>query len=41
LIINGLVLVFASIYMPQGIAGALGKLRNNVGRTFGFFRGGK
>ncbi|HIJ80951.1 MAG TPA: branched-chain amino acid ABC transporter permease [Desulfuromonadales bacterium] len=28
LIINGLVLVFASIYLPQGIAGALGRLRN-------------
>lgn len=27
LIINGLVLVFASIYLPQGIAGALGRLK--------------
>lgn len=33
LIINGLVLVFASIYLPQGIAGALGKLKNAAGRT--------
>ena len=33
LIINGLVLVFASIYLPQGIAGALGKLENAAGRT--------
>jgi branched-chain amino acid transport system permease protein len=27
LIINGLVLVFASIYLPQGLAGALGRLK--------------
>ena len=27
LIINGLVLVFASIYLPQGVAGTLGRLR--------------
>lgn len=33
LIINGLVLVFASIYLPKGIAGALGRLRNFTVRS--------
>jgi branched-chain amino acid transport system permease protein len=41
LIINGLVLVFASIYMPQGIAGTLGNLRNFTARKFGFVRSEK
>jgi branched-chain amino acid transport system permease protein len=41
LIINGLVLVFASIYMPQGIAGALGRIRNFTSRTCGFERSEK
>ena len=41
LIINGLVLVFASIYMPQGIAGALVNLRNFAARTLGFVRSEK
>lgn len=41
LIINGLVLVFASIYMPQGIAGALGHLRNLTARKLGFVRSEK
>ena len=33
LIINGLVLVFASIYMPKGIAGAVGNVRKFTART--------
>lgn len=33
LIINGLVLVFASIYLPRGIAGALGRLKNFTSRS--------
>lgn len=41
LIINGLVLVFSSIYMPQGIAGALGHLRSFTARTLGFVRSEK
>ena len=41
LIINGLVLVFASIYMPKGIAGAIGNLRNVTARTMGFGRSEK
>jgi len=41
LIINGLVLVFASIYMPQGIAGAFGKLRTTAARKLGFTRSEK
>ncbi len=41
LIINGLVLVFASIYMPQGIAGALGNIRNFTARKLGFGGGEK
>lgn len=41
LIINGLVLVFASIYMPQGIAGAFGKLRTAAARKMGFVRSEK
>jgi branched-chain amino acid transport system permease protein len=36
LIINGLVLVFASIYLPQGIAGALAQLRDAASRRMGF-----
>jgi branched-chain amino acid transport system permease protein len=40
LIINGLVLVFASIYMPQGIAGVLGRFRNVSARMLGFGRSG-
>lgn len=35
LIINGLVLVFASIYLPRGIAGALESLGNMFARRFG------
>jgi branched-chain amino acid transport system permease protein len=41
LIINGIVLVFASIYMPRGIAGALGHLRNFTARKFGLLRSEK
>lgn len=41
LIINGLVLVFASIYMPHGIAGALGNIRNFTVRKLGFGGGEK
>ncbi|MBI5484869.1 MAG: branched-chain amino acid ABC transporter permease [Deltaproteobacteria bacterium] len=41
LIINGLVLVFASIYMPQGIAGALGNIRSFTVRKLGFGGGEK
>jgi branched-chain amino acid transport system permease protein len=41
LIINGLVLVFASIYMPRGIAGVLGHLRDFTARKFGFVRSEK
>lgn len=41
LIINGLVLVFASIYMPHGIAGTLGNLRIIVGRKLGLVRSEK
>ena len=41
LIINGIVLVFASIYMPRGIAGALGHLRNLTSRKFGSVRSEK
>jgi branched-chain amino acid transport system permease protein len=41
LIINGLVLVFASIYLPQGIAGALGNLRDFTARSLGFARSEK
>lgn len=41
LIINGLVLVFASIYLPQGIAGALGNIRNFTARKLGFGGGEK
>ena len=36
LIINGLVLVFASIYLPQGIAGAITQLRDAASRRMGF-----
>ena len=36
LIINGLVLVFASIYLPQGIAGAIAQLRDAASRRMGF-----
>jgi branched-chain amino acid transport system permease protein len=36
LIINGLVLVFASIYLPQGIAGAIVQLRDAASRRMGF-----
>ncbi len=38
LIINGLVLVFASIYMPKGIAGTLGDLRSFTVRKLGLTR---
>ncbi|MFZ4858498.1 MAG: branched-chain amino acid ABC transporter permease [Desulfuromonadaceae bacterium] len=38
LIINGFVLVFASIYMPKGIAGVVGNLRNFTTRTLGIGR---
>jgi branched-chain amino acid transport system permease protein len=38
LIINGLVLVFASIYMPQGIAGVLGRVKNITTRRLGLGR---
>jgi branched-chain amino acid transport system permease protein len=38
LIINGFVLVFASIYMPKGIAGVVGNLRNFTARTLGLGR---
>jgi branched-chain amino acid transport system permease protein len=41
LIINGLVLVFASIYLPQGIAGAFAQLRDAAVRRLGLARGGK
>ncbi|MDD5284516.1 MAG: branched-chain amino acid ABC transporter permease [Desulfuromonadaceae bacterium] len=41
LIINGVVLVFASIYMPQGIAGAVGRIRNFTVRKFGSARSEK
>ena len=41
LIINGFVLVFASIYMPKGIAGVVGNLRNFTARTLGFDRSEK
>jgi branched-chain amino acid transport system permease protein len=41
LIINGMVLVFASIYMPKGIAGVLGNLRNLTVRILGFVRSEK
>ena len=41
LIINGLVLVFASIYLPQGIAGAVGSLRNFTAITLGIGRSEK
>jgi branched-chain amino acid transport system permease protein len=41
LIINGLVLVFASIYLPQGIAGALAQLRDAASRRMGFAGGEK
>lgn len=41
LIINGLVLVFASIYMPQGIAGALGHLKKFTARRLGLVRSEK
>ena len=41
LIINGIVLVFASIYMPRGIAGALGHLKNFTARKFGTVRSEK
>jgi len=41
LIINGFVLVFASIYMPKGIAGVVGNLRNFTARTLGFGRSEK
>ncbi len=41
LIINGMVLVFASIYLPQGIAGALDRLKNIAVRKLGFIRSEK
>jgi branched-chain amino acid transport system permease protein len=41
LIINGMVLVFASIYLPQGIAGALAQLRHAASRRLGFAGGEK
>ncbi len=41
LIINGLVLVFASIYLPQGIAGAIVQLRDAASRRMGFSGGEK
>ncbi len=41
LIMNGLVLVFASIYLPQGIAGAIAQIRNAVARRMGFAGGEK
>lgn len=41
LIINGLVLVFASIYLPQGIAGALERLRKFAAAKCGLVRSGK
>ena len=41
LIINGLLLVFASIYMPKGIAGALLQLKNFTAGKFGFTRSEK
>lgn len=41
LIINGLVLVFASIYLPQGIAGALDNFRNFIARKLGIVRSEK
>ncbi len=41
LIINGFVLVFASIYMPKGIAGALGNLRNFTALKLGLGRSEK
>jgi branched-chain amino acid transport system permease protein len=41
LIINGLVLVFASIYMPQGIAGAFEKIKTAAARKMGFVRSEK
>lgn len=41
LIINGLVLVFASIYLPQGIAGALERLRKFAAGKCGLVRSGK
>ncbi|HIJ88705.1 MAG TPA: branched-chain amino acid ABC transporter permease [Desulfuromonadales bacterium] len=40
LIINGFVLVFASIYMPRGIAGAVGNLRDFTARILGSGRSG-
>ncbi|MEI6207249.1 MAG: branched-chain amino acid ABC transporter permease [Desulfuromonadales bacterium] len=41
LIINGLVLVFASIYLPQGIAGAIGRIRTITARKPGSVRSPK
>jgi branched-chain amino acid transport system permease protein len=41
LIINGVVLVIASIYMPQGIAGALRRLRLATLRRCAMVRGGQ
>jgi branched-chain amino acid transport system permease protein len=41
LIINGLVLVFASIYLPQGITGAITQLRDAASRRMGFAGGEK
>jgi branched-chain amino acid transport system permease protein len=41
LIINGFVLVFASIYMPKGIAGVVGNLGNFTARTLSFVRSKK
>ena len=41
LIINGLVLVFASIYLPQGIVGAVGSIRNFTAQEMGIGRSEK
>lgn len=38
LIINGFVLVFASIYMPKGIAGVVGNMKNFTARKLGLGR---
>lgn len=41
LVINGLVLVFASIYLPKGIAGAIAQIREAAMRRVGLMRGAK
>jgi branched-chain amino acid transport system permease protein len=41
LIINGVVLVFASIYLPQGIAGALRSLKQVTLSRYAALRGGR